>query len=83
MPELFNVLPPAEAYALFLRHFEPRVQLQVVDTAEALDRVTAEAITSPADLPSFTRATMDGFSVRAADTFGASEGAPAYLKVVG
>jgi len=83
VPELFNVLPPAEAYALLLRHFRPRVCAEVVDTAAALDRVAAEAVLAPADLPSFTRATMDGYSVRAADTFGASEGAPAYLRVAG
>ncbi|MDE3075144.1 MAG: molybdopterin molybdotransferase MoeA [Chloroflexota bacterium] len=83
MPELFNVLPPKEAYALFLQHFEPMVRREAVPTTDALDRVTAEAIHSPSDLPAFTRATMDGYSVRAADTFGASEGAPAYLSVVG
>lgn len=83
MPELFNVLPPAEAYALFLRHFAVEVRSETVRTADALDRVTACAVYSPADLPSFTRATMDGYSVRAADTYGASEGAPAYLSVAG
>jgi molybdopterin molybdotransferase len=83
MPELFNVLPPAEARALFLRHFRPCVRAEVVETAAALGRVTAEAIRAPSDLPSFTRATMDGYAVRATDTFGASEAAPAYLKVVG
>jgi molybdopterin molybdotransferase len=83
VPELFNVRPPAEAYALLLRHLRPRVCPEVVDTAAALDRVTAEPVLSPADLPSFTRATMDGYSVRAADTYGASEGAPAYLRVAG
>ncbi|HEU0167474.1 MAG TPA: molybdopterin molybdenumtransferase MoeA, partial [Chloroflexota bacterium] len=83
MPELFNVLPPADAYALFLKHFQAGVQSEEVPTAEALDRVLAEAVVAPADLPAFTRATMDGYSVRAADTFGASESLPAYLKVAG
>ena len=83
MPELFNVLPPAEAYALFLRHFRAEPASEIVATAEAMDRVTAARVLSPADLPNFTRATMDGYSVRAADTFGASEGAPAYMTVAG
>jgi molybdopterin molybdotransferase len=34
-------------------------------------------------LPSFARSTMDGYAVRAADTHGASEQSPAYLRVVG
>ena len=83
MPELFNVLPPAEAYALFLRHFRAEPRSESVPTLDALDRVTAAPIPAAADLPSFTRATMDGYSVRAADTYGASEGAPAYLRVAG
>ncbi|HLG71154.1 MAG TPA: gephyrin-like molybdotransferase Glp [Chloroflexota bacterium] len=83
VPELFNVLPPDEAYQLFLRHFEPIVRREAVPTAAALDRVTALPVLSYEDLPAFTRATMDGYSVRAADSFGASEGAPAYLKVAG
>jgi molybdopterin molybdotransferase len=83
MAELFNVLPPDQAYALFLRHFQPSVATEEVATVDALSRVLAAGISSPTDLPAFTRATMDGYSVRAPDTYGASEGAPAYLKVVG
>ncbi|MCG6893748.1 MAG: molybdopterin molybdotransferase MoeA [Desulfobacteraceae bacterium] len=48
-----------------------------------LGRITAEAVVSPEDLPPFSRATMDGFAVRAMSTFGASEANPAYLTVVG
>jgi molybdopterin molybdotransferase len=43
--------------------------------------VLAEDVHAPTDLPTFARSTMDGFAVRAADTFGASEGLPAYLEV--
>jgi len=46
-------------------------------------RVLAENILSDVDLPDFTRATMDGYAVRAASTFGASEANPAYLDVKG
>ncbi|MGD8846586.1 MAG: molybdopterin molybdotransferase MoeA, partial [Desulfobacteraceae bacterium] len=42
-----------------------------------------EDVTAPSDLPGFDRATMDGFAVQAASTFGASEASPAYLEVVG
>lgn len=83
MPELFSVLPPAEAYALFLRHFRPKPAATEAATMDALDRVLAETVLAPADLPAFTRATMDGYSVRAADTYGATESLPAYLTVAG
>ena len=48
-----------------------------------LGRVTAEAVTSPEALPAFRRSSVDGYAVRAADTFGASDSLPAYLRVVG
>jgi len=54
-----------------------------VATAEAMGRVVAEDIVAPGDLPFFPRSTMDGYAVRAEDTYGASEGLPAYLRVVG
>lgn len=49
----------------------------------ALHRVLAEEVISPEALPGFRRASMDGFAVRARDTFGASESLPAFLQVVG
>ena len=59
------------------------IEVDVVPTNDALGRVTAEDIRSPEDLPAFARSTMDGYSVRSRDTFGASEGLPAYLDLVG
>lgn len=50
---------------------------------QVLGRSLAAALTAPHDLPGFTRATMDGFAVRAADTFGAGESSPGYLELVG
>lgn len=46
-------------------------------------RVLASGVTAPEPLPHFNRATMDGFAVRAKDTFGATESLPAMLEVVG
>ncbi len=83
MPEMFNVLAPDEAFQVLRQHLSPLREREVVPSAEALGRVTAEEVRSPEDLPAFPRSTMDGFSVRSGDTFGASEGLPAYLDVVG
>jgi molybdopterin molybdotransferase len=80
--ELFNVRTPADALAVLLRALPPSGESEQVATADALDRVLAEDVRSPGDLPMFRRSTMDGFAVRAADTFGASEGLPAYLEIV-
>ena len=83
MSEFFNVLAPDDALQVLLDRLDPHVERELIPTHEALGRVTADAIASPEDLPAFPRSTMDGFSVRSADTFGASEGLPAYLDVVG
>lgn len=56
---------------------------QDVPLAAALGRTPAEPVVARTALPGFARSTVDGFAVRAADTFGASEGLPSYLDVVG
>ncbi|MFY9942375.1 MAG: gephyrin-like molybdotransferase Glp [Desulfobacterales bacterium] len=61
----------------------PVVATEEVALAEAVGRVLAEAVRSDVDLPDFRRATMDGYAVRGASTFGASEGNPAYLTLCG
>jgi molybdopterin molybdotransferase len=45
--------------------------------------VPAEPVTAPHPLPGFARSTVDGYAVRAADTYGVSEGLPGYLTVTG
>lgn len=83
MPEFFNVLAPQEALEVLRKHLSVRVESERVSTSRALGRVTARDVRSAEDLPSFPRSTMDGYSVRAADTFGATEGLPASLELAG
>ena len=83
MSEFFNVLPPDEARQLMFEHLRRPVEVEEVPSEQALGRVTARAITAPHSLPSFRRSSMDGYAVRAEDTFGASESLPAFLQVVG
>jgi molybdopterin molybdotransferase len=81
--ELFTVVPPGEAYAALAARCSPISRIESVPLAAALDRVLARDVASPETLPAFARATMDGFAVRAADTYGASESSPAYLQLAG
>jgi molybdopterin molybdotransferase len=83
MPEFFNVLPPDEARALLFRHLTAVLPTETIPTEQANGRVTATAVLAPHALPQFRRSTMDGYAVRAADSFGASESLPAFLQVVG
>src|SRR5690348_6094700 len=52
-----------------------------VPLAEALHRVLARDVVAPLDVPSFDRSNVDGFAVRAEDTFGASEDRPRTLRL--
>ncbi|GAB3327516.1 molybdopterin biosynthesis protein [Haloplanus salinarum] len=50
---------------------------------EARGRVLAERIDAELDVPGFDRASVDGYAVRASDTFGADEADPAVLDLIG
>lgn len=60
-----------------------KLSLEEVNLEDSLGRVLAEVIFSDEDIPHFKRATLDGYAVKASDTFGASEAIPAMLKLVG
>jgi molybdopterin molybdotransferase len=76
------VRTPPDARATLLAALRARADREEVATRDALDRVLVDAVCAPGDLPTFRRSTMDGFAVRATDTFGSTEGLPAYLDVV-
>ncbi len=50
---------------------------------EAYNRVLSEDVVSTLDIPPFSRSTVDGYAVKAQDTFGADENQPATLKICG
>ncbi len=54
---------------------------ETVALEAALGRVLAADVTAPLDVPFFDRSNVDGFAVRAADTFGASEEKPRRLRI--
>ena len=83
MPELLDLKSPDEAIHIIETHLSHKVAYERISTYESLGRITYTNVTSDENLPSFPRSSMDGFSVISSDTFGASEGLPAYLEVVG
>ena len=54
-----------------------------VELTNALGKVLAEDVTSTIDVPGFDRSTMDGYAVKAQDTFSANEVKTKILKLVG
>lgn len=84
MPEFLTLLSPDEAREKLLAHLpESGMASEQVEVASSLGRVTAEDIHAPHPLPDFRRSTVDGFAVRARDTYGASDSLPVYLVLTG
>jgi len=83
MPEFLKLLSPTEALTTFMQALSIQVEPEVIETKAALGRVTAAPILAREPLPAFPRSTVDGYAVRAADTYGANETLPAYLTLVG
>ncbi|HSQ11604.1 MAG TPA: hypothetical protein VLM90_01240, partial [Candidatus Deferrimicrobium sp.] len=70
LKDFFKVETPQEARRILLE-VRP-VGTETVATVRARSRVLAEDLFSQVDLPHFHRAAMDGYAVKAKDTFGAS-----------
>jgi len=85
MPEFLTLLTPQEArQKIFEALSFPRpLMLETIPTQASLGRVSGRDVYAPHPLPMFNRATVDGYAVRAEDTFGASESLPAYFRIVG
>ena len=79
----FQIVTPDEALARLFEHLAAAPRTGRIGLDVALGRVTAAPLISPEDSPAFARSAMDGYAVRAADTFGASEALPAFLTVDG
>jgi putative molybdopterin biosynthesis protein len=79
--QFLNVMDRDEAErrfqsALDLTPLEP----EAIPLSDALGRVLASDIMAPVDVPSFDRSNVDGFAVRAEDTYRATPDQPAILK---
>lgn len=78
--EFFSTKLPEEVFSFFPCF--PPVGEETVSLEEGLGRVLAEDFCAPENLPGFRRATMDGYAVKAEDTFGASEAVPVWLNII-
>jgi molybdenum cofactor synthesis domain-containing protein len=73
-----------EAKNAINQHIKPQpLGTEEVQLLEAHNRVLAQDVSSDLDIPPFSRSTVDGYAVKAEDTYGAEENTPAKLKVCG
>ena len=71
-----------KALEVFLSSFQPLTGPESVCLEACDTRVLYTDITSPRDVPHYDRSAMDGYAVRAEDTFGSSRDAGIMLKLV-
>jgi len=71
--------PREEALQSFLNGVEIPYRTEKLPVAETLGRVTAETVFAKLSMPAYHSAAMDGISVLAGNTFGASDQNPLYL----
>lgn len=84
MSEFLRLEKPSKALEKFLAQI-PAAELktETIQTINAMGRICASPVISQESSPAFNRSTVDGYAVHAADSFGASEGVPAFFKVIG
>ena len=80
--EFRDLAPPEEAHAV-VEALDIDPGTETVPLEAARDRVLADRIDATLDVPGFDRASMDGYAVRASDTFGADEATPETLVLAG
>ena len=80
---MLEVKTPEEVFRLIEKEFRPLERKELISLEHALGRVLAEDITALEYVPDFDRSTVDGFAVRASDTFGCSDAIPAILELKG
>ena len=81
--EMLEVKTPEEVLALIESEFAPIAPVRTVDLEMAVGRVLAEDVLAEEYVPDFDRSTVDGYAVKARDTFGCSEAIPAILELTG
>ena len=80
--QFLDVVTAEEAHRIFRGAVNPKpLGEEVIPLDRALGRVLSQNIVSTIDVPYFDRSNVDGFAVRAQDTFGAEEVAPKFLRL--
>ena len=80
---MLHVKTPEEVLALIETEFETASVSEVVPLNTAMGRILAEDISATEYVPDFDRSTVDGYAVRARDTFGCTDAIPAILPLQG
>jgi len=81
---MFEVKSVKETFGIIYDNFrDTDPGSEKVSILDALGRLLDEDLVSDSDIPAFHRSSVDGYAVKAKDTFGASESMPCQLNIVG
>jgi molybdopterin molybdotransferase len=81
--QFFKVKTVEETFQLIDELIPAISQTEVRTLENALHSILAEPIIAAENVPGFDRSTVDGYAVRANDTYGSSETMPGFLTMVG
>lgn len=81
--KFFQVKSVEDTFSLIYEKVVPLTEKERKPLYQALHSILAEDIVVRENVPNFRRSTVDGYAVKAQDTFGSSENMPGFLTVVG
>ncbi|TCS84532.1 gephyrin-like molybdotransferase Glp [Tepidibacillus fermentans] len=81
--ELFDVQQVNEVAEKIKQQFQAIQEAETVGIMEAVGRVLASDVVSKEDVPGFHRSTVDGYAVKASNTYGSSESMPSFFQIIG
>jgi molybdopterin molybdotransferase len=81
--QFFKVKTVEETFAMIEEKIPAIKDTEVRSLEEALHYITAVPVTAKENVPGFDRSTVDGYAVKAKDTYGSSDSMPGFLTVVG
>ncbi|NVM03027.1 MAG: molybdopterin molybdenumtransferase MoeA [Candidatus Helarchaeota archaeon] len=83
MTKFYQTLSAEEVKNILNEKLIFHIQIEEIKVENALGRILAKDIISFIDVPGFSKSRMDGYAVKAKDTFGAEEDTPINLKKIG
>lgn len=81
--QFFKVKTVEETFALIGENIPAIEDKEVRELEGALHYILAEPVVAKENVPGFDRSTVDGYAVRAKDTYGSSDSMPGFLTLAG
>jgi molybdopterin molybdotransferase len=81
--QFFKVKTVEETFALIAEKIPRILDVERRPLEEALHYIVAETVIAAESVPGFDRSTVDGYAVKAKDTYGSSESMPGFLTLAG